>query len=93
VMTLTHQLIQLIRSKPIAPADLQRTSIMTLDALANSVGGRNSDAGTRFLRWSSEQGQDAGRDALLAGALCHILETDDLHREFGRAAKGDTSWV
>jgi len=53
---------------------------MTLDALANSVGGRNSDAGTRFLRWSSEQGQDAGRDALLAGALCHILETDDLHR-------------
>lgn len=78
--TLTQQLIQLIRSKPVTQVDLQRASIMTLDALANSVGGCNSDAGRKFLRWSSEQGQDAGRDSLLAGALCHILETDDLHR-------------
>jgi 2-methylcitrate dehydratase PrpD len=77
---LTRELIQLIRDKPITDADLRRASMMTLDALVNALAGRNTQPGRKLLQWGSEQGEDAGRRALVAGGLTHILETDDLHR-------------
>lgn len=79
-MTLTQQLISYIRDKPISQSDLDRAAIFTLDAIANTLGGCNSDPGRKLLQWGASQGKDAGRKALVAGGLTHILETDDLHR-------------
>ena len=79
-MTLTQQLIELIRAKPISASDRQRSAFLVLDALANAMAGRNSMPGDILLRWSREQGGDAGRRAFVMGGLTHILETDDLHR-------------
>lgn len=79
-MTLTQQLISLIRNKPISQSDLERAAVFTLDAIANTLGGRNSEPGRKLLQWGAAQGNDAGRKALVAGGLTHILETDDLHR-------------
>lgn len=77
---LSKQLIQLIRNKPITDRNLQRASIYTLDAVANALAGRNTLPGEKLLQWGARQGGDAGRRALVAGGLTHILETDDLHR-------------
>ena len=77
---LSHDLIQLIRNKPVTESDLQRASIYTLDAVANALAGRKTVPGKKLLQWGSQQGADAGRRALVAGGLTHILETDDLHR-------------
>jgi 2-methylcitrate dehydratase PrpD len=79
--TLTQQLTQLITTKPITPVDLQQAALFTLDALANALAGRVSEAGAHLLRWAEATGvNDAERRAFLQGALTHILETDDLHR-------------
>ena len=77
---LSNDLIQCIRKKPITDSDLQRATIFTLDAIANALAGRNTLPGKKLLQWGSQQGNDAGRRALVAGGLTHILETDDLHR-------------
>jgi len=79
-MTLSQQLVDLIRNKPVADTDLQRASIFVLDAVANAIAGRNTDPGRKLQAWRKTQGADAGRDAFLLGGLTHILETDDLHR-------------
>ena len=79
-MTLTQQLIALIRAKSVSDSDLQRAAIFTLDAVCNAIAGRNTDAGRKLQQWRRIQGNDAGRDAFLFGGLAHILETDDLHR-------------
>ncbi|MFT5501222.1 MAG: 2-methylcitrate dehydratase PrpD [Woeseiaceae bacterium] len=79
-MTLTQQLIRLIRDKGISDSDLQRAAFFTLDAIANALAGRNTDAGRKLVEWGRQQGRDAGRQAFVIGGLTHILETDDLHR-------------
>jgi 2-methylcitrate dehydratase PrpD len=79
-MTITEQLITLIRNKDVSEGDLQRAAFFTLDAIANTLAGRNSEPGKKLLAWGASQGFDAGRQALVAGSLTHILETDDLHR-------------
>lgn len=88
-MTLTADLTQLIRAKPIEQADLEQAALLALDAAANIVAGPNSDPGRRLVAWGREAGAldgdgsltgDEGRMAFLLGALCHILEVDDLHR-------------
>ncbi|WP_339670679.1 MmgE/PrpD family protein [Dasania marina] len=79
-MTLTQQLISLIRNKPIGNNDLERAAFFTLDAIANALAGRNSEPGKKLLQWGACQGNDAGRKAFVIGGLTHILETDDLHR-------------
>ena len=79
-MTLTSRLVQLVRAKPVDDADRRRAALLVLDAVANAIAGRRTDAGERLWRWGKDQGQDAGRRALVAGGLTHILEIDDLHR-------------
>lgn len=84
--SLTQQLVRLVREKPVTSADLDAAALFTLDALANSVAGRNSAPGRILSQWfganaASNAVPDAGRVAFLLGGLCHILETDDLHRE------------
>ena len=79
-MTLTQQLIALIRRKQVDDSDLQRAALFALDAVCNAIAGRNTEAGRKLQQWRKIQGNDAGRDAFLFGGLTHILETDDLHR-------------
>lgn len=84
--SLTELLVKLIRGKPIAQADLDAAAMFTLDAIANILAGRNSEPGKVMLNWARSKGAsnvapDADRMAFLMGGLCHILETDDLHRE------------
>jgi 2-methylcitrate dehydratase PrpD len=80
MMSLSGELADLIRVRNITSSDLQKASLFTLDAVANMLAGRNTDAGRILLQWANGQGRDAGREAFVAGGLTHILETDDLHR-------------
>lgn len=79
-MSLTRDLIAFINAKEITNKDLQEASIFTLDAVATAYAGRNTEPGKVILEWSKLAGNDAGRKALIMGALTHITETDDLHR-------------
>ncbi|MEP2828977.1 MmgE/PrpD family protein [Parvibaculum sp.] len=82
--SLTETLVALIRAKPVTQNDLDAAALFTLDAVANSLAGRNSGPGKVLSDWwrsSSNTAPDPGREAFLMAALCHILETDDLHRE------------
>ncbi len=82
-MSLTRDLVRLIRNKPVSQADLDAAALFTLDAVANIIGGRNSDPGRRLLAWARATGtseRNARDMAFLWGGLCHILEIDDLHR-------------
>jgi 2-methylcitrate dehydratase PrpD len=78
--SLTQGLIKLIREKTVMPADLEKTALFTLDAIANMIAGRNSEPGRKLLEWGRERMGDAGRRAFLMGGLTHILEVDDVHR-------------
>ena len=79
-MTLTEGLIGLIRQKPVLEADLRQTALLTLDAVANMIAGRNSLPGRKLLKWGVDRQSDAARRALVMGGLTHILEVDDIHR-------------
>ena len=79
-MSLTRELVDLIRGKAFTEADLQHAALFVLDAVANALAGRNSVPGRILLDWGAEQGGDLGRQALLVGGLTHIQEVDDLHR-------------
>lgn len=84
--SLTEGLVALVRRKPVTQADLDMAALFTLDAIANVLAGRNSEPGEILLKWwrsctSSNVTPDPARLAFLMGGLCHILETDDLHRE------------
>ena len=84
--SLTQQLIALIREKPVSEADLEAAALFTLDAIANTCAGRHSEPGRSLLAWfhdeeTGNRAPDTGKTAFLLGALTHILETDDLHRQ------------
>jgi len=78
--TLTGRLIRVIRQKPVSKDDLDTAAIFTLDACANAIGGRNSDAGRILMRWNADRPAQPASQSFTVGALTHILETDDLHR-------------
>lgn len=81
-MTLTRDLVRLIRKKPIVQTDLGEAALFFLDAAANAVAGRRTPPGEILgdWAWTETNGADAGREALVLGGLIHTLETDDLHR-------------
>jgi 2-methylcitrate dehydratase PrpD len=81
-MSLTRDLVRHIRTKEVSQHDLDAAAHFTLDALANALAGRNTEAGRKLLALASKLdcSRDAGRMALLQGGLTHILEMDDLHR-------------
>lgn len=78
--SLTSQLISLIREKPIDQHDLDAAALYVLDAMANAVAGRSSEAGKIILQWIADRQRDEGRLAFALGGLTHIVEMDDLHR-------------
>ena len=79
-MSLTQELITRIRAKPVSNEDLEQAALFTLDAVACAYAGSNTAAGAILRRWGAQGDMDSKRKALLAGALTHITETDDLHR-------------
>lgn len=78
--TLTEELVDLIRAKPVSDDDLAAMALFTLDGIANALAGRRTEPGRALLAWAEGRQGDAGRRALLMGGLMHILEVDDLHR-------------
>jgi len=80
VKSLTEGLVHLIREKPVTNSDLYQTALSTLDAIANTVAGKNSVPGRKLLEWGQNRLHDRGRRAFVMGGLTHILEVDDLHR-------------
>jgi len=79
-MSLTQELIKLIRNKPITQTDLQSTAMFTLDAVATAYAGSATPVGKILREWALSSELDPKRQALLMAALTHITETDDLHR-------------
>ena len=59
--TLTEQLVALIRSKAIGAHDLHQAALFTLDAIANTVGGRNSQPGKILCQWARSHCNDTPR--------------------------------
>ena len=79
-MSLSRELISLIRAKTMSAEDLHAAALYMLDAIATAYAGSRTATGKRLLKWARSTGQDSGRQAFLMGALTHITETDDLHR-------------
>jgi 2-methylcitrate dehydratase PrpD len=80
-MTLTAQLIELIESKAIGKKESEVASWFVLDAIANFVAGRNSEQGRILEGWYLDEPAGTSRTAFWIGALMHIQEVDDLHRQ------------
>ena len=78
--TLTAELVDLIRAKPIEREDLTAASHYVLDTVACVLAGRSSAPGRILHRWFDDTGNDLGRKAFLASGFAHTLEIDDLHR-------------
>jgi len=79
-MSLTQELIALIRNKPISDDDLAAAALLTLDALASAYAGSATSVGAILRNWANDSGMDDRRRVFLMAALTHITETDDLHR-------------
>ncbi len=79
--SLSQQLVSLIRQKPIEQFDLDTAALFVLDAVANAIAGRSSEAGKIVLEWAKDRQADQQRCAFALGALTHIVEMDDLHRK------------
>lgn len=79
-MSLTQDLITLIRNKPISSADLDQAARFSLDAVASAYAGSVTPVGKILLDWGRGAALDLKRRALLTEALTNITETDDLHR-------------
>ncbi len=80
LVSLTKDLITLIRNKPVQKADLDSAALFTLDAVAAAYAGSVTPVGQVLKQWARGTDLDLKRQALLMGALTHITETDDLHR-------------
>lgn len=80
-MSLTRDLVRLIELKPVADDDLAAAALLVLDTLANALAARHTPQGQILRDWYARRPSDTGRRAFLFGALAHILEMDDLHRE------------
>ncbi len=80
-MSLTYDLTRWIRAKPVGDDVLEATALFVLDTLACGYAGRVSAQGKILLDWYRSASRDDERRAFLFGALVHVLEMDDLHRE------------
>lgn len=87
--SISARLVSQIRSKQVKDHDLRMSALFLADAAANIVAGCQSEPGRCIGAWAGDslrpggacgRQPDAGRMALIYGALCHIQEVDDLHR-------------
>ncbi len=79
-MSLSKDLVKLIRDKPIGDRDLAAAAMSTLDALATAYAGSATPTGQKLIAWAKSDNLDDRNLTLLMAALTHITETDDLHR-------------
>jgi 2-methylcitrate dehydratase PrpD len=80
-MSLTRSLLRLIETKPLRDEHYVAAAGFVLDAIANAIAARATPQGAIVRAWYGDRTADTGRLALLGGALVHVLEMDDLHRE------------
>jgi 2-methylcitrate dehydratase PrpD len=80
-MSLTGQLIDLVRAKPASAGDFDAAALFVLDTIACAFAARRSPQGRILLDWYRDEARDPERRAFLFGSLVHVLEMDDLHRE------------
>ena len=79
-MSLTAELITLIRGKPVRDGDLDLAALLLLDTVASACAGTATPVGALLRAWAADFPRERRRDVMLLGALAHITETDDLHR-------------
>jgi len=79
-MSLTRDLVRLIREKPVTGNDLGSAALFVLDTLACALGAVNSEPARMLRAVAPPEGSDTARRAFWLGGIAHILEMDDLHR-------------
>lgn len=80
-MTLTRNLVQLIREKEVSRHDLAAASFFVLDTIACALGALDTPPARMLGAVAPPQSADTARRAFYLGGLSHILEMDDLHRD------------
>lgn len=80
-MTLTSELITLIRNKPVERADLEAAALFVLDTFACALGAQGTEPARMLRAVAPPEHGDVARRAFFVGGLAHILEMDDLHRD------------
>ncbi len=79
-MSLTRDLIAIIRDKEVTPNDLDRATLLVLDTLGCALGSLKTEPARMLKAVAPPATSDTARRAFYLGGLCHILELDDLHR-------------
>ena len=79
-MSLTRQLVRLIRAKEVTDADLNWSALFVLDTLACALGALKTEPARMLAAIAPPDSADTARRAFYLGGLSHILEMDDLHR-------------
>ena len=80
-MSLTRDLVRLIRAKEVTESDLAQSALFTLDTLACALGALTTEPARILAAVAPPQSSDTARRAFYLGGLSHILEMDDLHRD------------
>lgn len=80
-MSLTRDLVRLIRGKPVSESDLEWAAFFVLDTLAAALGALKSEPARMLKAVAPPETADTARRAFYLGGLAHILEMDDLHRD------------
>ena len=80
-MSLTRDLVRLIRAKRATEGDLQSAALFVLDTLACALGGRTAAPARMLAAVAPPEHGDTARRAFFLGGIAHILEMDDLHRD------------
>ena len=80
-MSLTRDMIRLIRAKPCDRQDLEQAALLVLDTLACALGALNTEPARILKAIARLETADTPRGAFYFGGLSHIQEMDDLHRD------------
>lgn len=80
-MSLTQEMVRLIRAKPVSDADLEAAALFVLDTVACALGAVGTVPARMLGAVAPPDRGDAARRAFYLGGLAHILEMDDLHRD------------
>lgn len=80
-MSLSRDLVRLIRARPYSRQDLEQASLFVLDTLACALGAAKTEPARILRAIEPLESADTPRGAFHFGGLSHILEMDDLHRD------------
>lgn len=80
-MSLSRNLVRLIREKEVGRSDLEAAALFVLDTLACALGALKTEPARMLGAVAPPHRGDTARRAFYLGGLAHILEMDDLHRD------------